>query len=145
MFKIRVYVDFDWAGCKATRKSTSGGLIFLGNHPLRSWFTAQAVIATSSGEAEVIATFEGTTRAIGLRSMLRDFAPDGQFDKIAVYTDSLVAESWGSTRGLGRMRHLEVKLSWMPERVHRSEIALVKTAGATNAADAMTSTSVQSN
>ena len=47
-----VWVDSDWAGCKITRKSTSGGIVMFGSHVIRSWSTTQNVIALSSGEAE---------------------------------------------------------------------------------------------
>ena len=33
---VKIYADADWAGCKATRKSTSGGCIVLGGHLLKS-------------------------------------------------------------------------------------------------------------
>ena len=52
---ITVLVDSDWAGCRTTRKSTSGGVIKLGAHVLTSWSKTQATVATSSGEAELIA------------------------------------------------------------------------------------------
>ena len=35
--KIHVWTDTDYAGCRDTRKSTSGGLIMIGNHMIRSW------------------------------------------------------------------------------------------------------------
>lgn len=73
--KIKVFVDSDWAGCKITRKSTSGGLLALGNHPLRTWSTTQATVATSSGEAELIAMSEGILRTVGLRSILGELMP----------------------------------------------------------------------
>ena len=50
---IDVYVDSNWAGCRRTRKSTSGGIAMLGTHVLKSWSKTQAVIAKSSGEAEL--------------------------------------------------------------------------------------------
>ena len=55
---LKVIVDSDWAGCKVTRKSTSGGIIRLGEHMVKSWSTPQPTIALSSGEAEFYATAE---------------------------------------------------------------------------------------
>jgi hypothetical protein len=46
----QTHVDSDWAGCKRTCRSTSGGTISLGNHTLTAWSTTQAVVAMSSGE-----------------------------------------------------------------------------------------------
>ena len=45
------WADSDYAGCRRTRKSTSGGVIMLGGHLIKSWSSTQAIIALSSGEA----------------------------------------------------------------------------------------------
>ena len=50
--KLSVWTDTDYAGCRETRKSTSGGLVQYGNHMLKFWSSTQKVIALSSGEAE---------------------------------------------------------------------------------------------
>ena len=52
---VRAYVDSDWAGCRKTRKSTSGGVLMLGATAVRGWLTNESVIALSSGEAEYYA------------------------------------------------------------------------------------------
>ena len=43
--KIVVSVDTDYAGCKRTRRSTSGGVAQLGEHLIKTWSITQAVIA----------------------------------------------------------------------------------------------------
>ena len=35
--EVQVFTDADWAGCKSTRKSTSGGCIMMGGHLLKTW------------------------------------------------------------------------------------------------------------
>lgn len=50
--RIRVFAQSDWAGCRETRKSTSGGVLKVGKHLLRSWSATQPTTATSSGEAD---------------------------------------------------------------------------------------------
>ena len=70
--KIKVFVDSDWAGCRKTRRSTSGGLLLVGGHPLRTWSSTQPTIATSSGEAELISMAEGASRGLGMRSMMSE-------------------------------------------------------------------------
>ena len=52
---ISAYSDTDWAGCRITRKSTQGGLMFYGKHCIRSYSSTQAIIVLSSGEAESMA------------------------------------------------------------------------------------------
>ncbi len=48
---LTVHTDTDFAVCERTRKSTSGGVVLLGRHLIKSWSTTQAVIAPSLGEA----------------------------------------------------------------------------------------------
>ena len=57
--QISAYGDSDWAGCRKTVKSTSGGVVLLGNHAVKSWSSTQAVIALSSGEAEYYGLVKG--------------------------------------------------------------------------------------
>ena len=59
---ITVLVDSDWAGNTESRKSTSGGVLKVGKHVIRTWSSTQTTVATSSGEAELIAMYDGATR-----------------------------------------------------------------------------------
>ena len=68
----RVCVDSDWAGDVHTRKSTSGGLILLGDHCIKTWSTTQSSPALSSCEAEYYALVDGASRALGRRGGLGD-------------------------------------------------------------------------
>ena len=49
------FSDSDWAGDRKSRKSTSGGVITVGSHYIKSWSKNQSVIALSSVEAELYA------------------------------------------------------------------------------------------
>ena len=64
--------DSDWAGCAETRKSTSGGLLCLGEHTVKCWSVTQAVLALSSGKAEFYALVKTASQGLGLRAMLGD-------------------------------------------------------------------------
>ena len=50
---LEIYTDSDWAGCKRTRRSTTGGCALFNGCLVKSWSTTQALIALSSGEAEL--------------------------------------------------------------------------------------------
>ena len=65
--------DSDWAGDKKTRKSTSGGILRIGNHYIKSWSKNQSVIALSSAEAELYAIIKTASEALGLMSILWDW------------------------------------------------------------------------
>ncbi|XP_060185225.1 uncharacterized mitochondrial protein AtMg00810-like [Lycium barbarum] len=69
---LTIYSDSDWAGCSATRRSTSGFCIFLGSN-LISWSAKkQPTVARSSIEAEYRALAVATAEAIWLQYILRD-------------------------------------------------------------------------
>ena len=71
-----MWVDSDFAGCKKSQKSTSGGVVTFGNCPIKTWSTNQAVIALSSGEAEYYAMVKGASVGIGIVNMLCDLGLD---------------------------------------------------------------------
>ena len=54
--------DSDWAGCRRTRRSTSGGCTYRGQHMLKFWSKTQAVVALSSAEAEPGAAVKASQR-----------------------------------------------------------------------------------
>ena len=135
---IMVYVDSDWAGCQRTRRSTTGGVMKVGRHVVRTWSATQPTVATSSGEAELIAMAEGASRGLGLRTMMMELGFGPELQVVHMATDSSVAKSFVSTRGLGKMRHLDVKLLWLQECVQKGLLNVAKVRGATNVADALT-------
>ncbi len=70
---VDVYVDSDYAGCPRTRKSTSGGVIMIGGHLIKTWSTTQNnAISLSSGEAELYAVVKGVGMGIGVQQYLDD-------------------------------------------------------------------------
>ena len=71
---IEVYVDSDWAGCRRSRKSTSGGVIMFGGSAVKGWSSNQRVIALSSGEAEYYAALKGASSALCFRLCLLTLA-----------------------------------------------------------------------
>ena len=51
--ELTLITDADWAECRTTRKSHSGGAILLGKHLISHWTRIQPTIALSSGESEL--------------------------------------------------------------------------------------------
>ena len=132
---INVFTDADWAGDKLSRKSTSGGLIQMGNHCIKSWSSTQTVIALSSGESEFYAIVKGATQALGTQSFLRDL---GYEFKVKIFTDASTGKSIASRRGLGKVRHLDVSQLWIQEKVKAGDIQLLKIKNVFNSADCLT-------
>ena len=53
--EVTGYSDSDWAGCRVTGKSTSGGVIMIGGNFLEVWSRTQNHVTLSSAGAELIA------------------------------------------------------------------------------------------
>ena len=69
--KLTANSDSDWAGDKQTRKSTSGGIIRIGSHFIKSWSKGQTTIALSSAEAELYAILRTASESLGILSILQ--------------------------------------------------------------------------
>ena len=132
---VRVYSDSDWAGCRKSRKSTSGGAIMIGAHCIRSWSKTQATIALSSAEAELVALVKATCEGIGMSSLLRDI---GRKSRIQVYADASAALGIVSRKGIGKLRHLDTSMLWIQQKELRNAVEFMKVDGAVNPADLMT-------
>ena len=132
---VRAYVDSDWAGCRKTRKSTSGGVLMLGTTAVRVWSNNQAVNASSSGEAEYYAALKGASSALGYQSMLRDI---GMQTTVTLYSDSSAARGIIHRTGLGLLRHLETGYLWLQAAVAKKRPSVRKVNGAENPADLFT-------
>ena len=132
---MSVYVDTDFAGCQATRRSTSGGIAMRGRHPLKHWSLTQTTIALSSGEAELSGICRGASIALGLQSIANDL---GIKLNVHLFTDATAAIGICRRRGLGKIRHLHVSDLWIQDRLKTGDFKLSKVAGADNPADMLT-------
>ena len=105
------YADSDWAGDRKGAKSTSGGAVMLGGHTLKTWSKRQAVIALSSGEAELYALTRAASQTLGLTSLAADLGMGGKSG--ILHTDSTAAIGMTYRAGLGKVRHIRVQYLWL--------------------------------
>ena len=110
----------------------------VGNRVLKTWSSTQPTTAISSGEAELIAMQDGAARGMGLQAVMSEMGLMPSLSLLRVFTDSSVAKSFVASRGLGKMRHLEVKLLWLQEAVQSGRLVVGKVKGTANIADALT-------
>ncbi|GJU82647.1 retrovirus-related pol polyprotein from transposon TNT 1-94, partial [Tanacetum coccineum] len=90
-FELTAFSDADHAGCLDTRKSTSGGIQFLGDM-LVSWMSKkQDCTAMSSAEAEYVALSASCAQVMWMRTQLQDYGFN--YNKIPLYCDSQSAIS----------------------------------------------------
>ena len=107
------YSDANRAGCRASRKGTSGGAILRGSHCLRSWSKTQSTIAQSSAESELLGAVRAATESLGVAALAQDL---GVTLQTRLHVDATVALGILERRGVGRVRHLDVGTLWLQEQ-----------------------------
>ena len=132
---VDTFTDSDWAGCKITCRSTSGGVMMWGAHCLKSWASTQATVALSSAEAELYALTKGASQALGMMTLLEDF---GLKTRATLHTDASAAIGIVRRAGLGKLRHLNVRYLRLQDHLRSGHMDLHKVAGVANAADLVT-------
>ena len=130
--QVIIYVDSDWAGCRDTRKSTSGGVAMHGLHCVKTWASTQATRATSSGEAEFYAIVEGCSRGLGMKSLIEDLWGSAG---LTLFSDASAGRGMAFRKGLGKVRHIETKYLWIQDLIKDGRIKLLKIKGTLNTAD----------
>nr|GFA56113.1 retrovirus-related Pol polyprotein from transposon TNT 1-94 [Tanacetum cinerariifolium] len=105
-FELTGFSDADYAGCKDTFKSTSGGAQFL-REKLVSWSSKkQDCTALSTAEAEYVSLSACCAQVLWMRTQLMDYG--FHFNKIPIYCDSKSA----------------IDISCNPEHVEKGTIEL---------------------
>ena len=106
-----------------------------GGHCIKTWSKTQALIAKSSGEAELYAVVRGATEALGMATLAKDM---GRKVEIQLHIDALAAKGMIERKGLSKVRHLDVNVLWLQEQCARKLLPVAKVPGEDNPADLMT-------
>nr|GFB31784.1 hypothetical protein [Tanacetum cinerariifolium] len=89
-FELTAFLDSNLAGCLDSRKSTSGGIQFLGGDKLVSKSSKkQDCTSMSSAEAEYVSLSACCAQVLWMRTQLTDYG--FHFDNIPMYCDSKAA------------------------------------------------------
>eukprot|EP00438_Fugacium_kawagutii_P003018 Skav203149 [mRNA] locus=scaffold626:61922:63415:+ [translate_table: standard] len=135
---IDCFVDSDWAGCRATRKSASGTVVQLLNSTVSFGSRTQGTIALSSGEAELYSIGQGTSEALFVRNLLLE-AKLTKAVNITVHTDSTAGKSMATRFGTSKKtKHVELRFLYVQELVAKGTIRLKKVNTKFNCADVLT-------
>ena len=113
---VTAFTDSDWAGCIRTARSTSGGIVMIGAHTIKSYSRQQKVVALSSAEAELYAMVAVSAESFAVIGYAQDL---GMTLEGEVYTDSSAALGITHRAGIGKVRHLRTQGLWVQE-VHVS-------------------------
>nr|GEY03532.1 copia protein [Tanacetum cinerariifolium] len=117
-FELTGFSDADYAGCKDTFKSTSGGAQFLGEK-LVSWSSKiQDCTALSTAKAKYVSLFACCAQLLWMRTQLTDYG--FHFNKIPIYCDSksVIAISCNPVQH-SRTKHIAVRYHFIKEHVEK--------------------------
>ena len=109
----------------------------IGKHCVKTWSTTQGAYALSSAEAEFYAMIEALIRAKGVSHVMVELGFDVQ-QELQLHTVSSAAKSFVSRKGLGKMKHLEIRDLWLQREVSLGKMLVNKVDGKKNPADLMT-------
>nr|GEW55408.1 retrovirus-related Pol polyprotein from transposon TNT 1-94 [Tanacetum cinerariifolium] len=122
-FELIRFLDADYARCKDTFKSTSGGAQFLGEN-LISWSSKkQDYIALSTAKAEYVSRSACCAQVLWMRTQLMDYG--FYFNKIPIYCDSksAIAISCNPVQH-SRTKHIAVHYHFIKEHVEKGTVEL---------------------
>ena len=115
--------DADWATCRASRRSNSGGTLQLGDHLIAAWSRVQPRIALSSGAAELCAGTRGISETLGFVHMMREFKTN-DWGRIVHRVDASACRAIMLRRGCGGLKHITFKSLWVQEAVREYSIEI---------------------
>nr|GEX19495.1 ribonuclease H-like domain-containing protein [Tanacetum cinerariifolium] len=122
-FGLTAFLDADYAGCIDTRKSTSGGIQFLGDK-LVSWMSKkQDCTAMSLAKAECMALSASCAQVMWMRTQLQDYGL--HYNNIPLYCDSQSAIAiLCNPVQHSRTKHIHTRYHFIKEQVENGIIEL---------------------
>nr|GEY01894.1 retrovirus-related Pol polyprotein from transposon TNT 1-94 [Tanacetum cinerariifolium] len=119
-FELTGFSDADYAGCKDTFKSNSGGAQFLGEKLVRWSPKKQDCTALSTAEAEYVSLSACCAQVLWMRTQLTDYG--FHFNKILIYCDSKssIAISCNPVQH-SRTKHIAVRYHFIKEHVENDQ------------------------
>ena len=122
-----LFVDADYAGCKVTRRSTSGMVIMMNGGPITWSSRLQKITAQSSAESEIYAVCEAVKEAIHIKLLSEETGIRELNKPMAVYEDNAACIALGhSLKSSKSAKHYQVRLRFLQEHVRDGTIEFEK-------------------
>ena len=122
--ELYLMTDADWATCKETRKSRSGGVLVRGRHAVAWWSKSHATVALSSGEAEYNACAAGLAEQVAFLCLRQETCADENWGRegLSMGTDSVAAKGILNRVGSGAVKHMSVNQMWGQQLVRQHQV-----------------------
>lgn len=135
---LSCYVDASWAEERDRRRSRYGYAIYYGNALICWRSKLHACICLSTAEAEYVGLTEACKDVMWLRHMLNEIG-DVQNKSTVVYEDNVACMKMATNTVVsGRNKHMQLKMSYVRERVEAGDIVLQYTGTSNQVADLLT-------
>ncbi|GJR05694.1 ribonuclease H-like domain-containing protein [Tanacetum coccineum] len=122
--QLITYSDADWAGCPATRRSTSGYCVFLGDNLLTWSSKRQDTLSRSSAEAEYRGVVNAVAKTSWIRNLLRELHTL-LFTATLVYCDNVSAVYMSANPVQHqRTKHIEIDIHFVRDKVAAGHFVL---------------------
>jgi hypothetical protein len=132
--QVQVVTDASWASQPQCR-STSGGAVWFRGFLLGHWSRTQPCVALSSCESEWYAMIIGAQEGKLAQSVLSEVGPA---PNLTLFTDSASAAAVSVKRGLGRLKHMNIRQLWLQDAVRNKELEVKHMSGDDNVSDMFT-------
>ncbi|GJW23775.1 ribonuclease H-like domain-containing protein [Tanacetum coccineum] len=123
--QLIAYSDADWAGCPATRRSTSGYCVFLGDNLLTWSSKRQDTLSRSSAEAEYRGVANAVAETSWIRNLLRELHTP-LFTATLVYCDNVSAVYMSANPVQHqRTKHIEIDIHFVRDKVAAGHVRVL--------------------
>ena len=135
---LECYVDSDFAGCKETRKSTTGYIIMFAGGVIDWKSSKQSMVTLSSAEAEYVALATAVSKVCWLRNLLKEIGYE-QPSGTKIYEDNNACATMARNETTtARSKLIDVKYHFMREKQANGEISVQRVDTANQIADGLT-------
>jgi hypothetical protein len=135
--EILIYSDSDWAGDPDTRRSVSGGVLFLYGNALTFLSVLQKTVALSSSEAELMALVENMKDGVFVINLIKEI--HSIVTPVRVRYDNVGAAHMAANPvNNKKSKHIDIKYKWVHELVDDGTFTLEYVESALNLADLFT-------
>ena len=137
--KVLGYSDSDYAGCTTERKSTSGYVFILAGGAISWKSKKQSLVATSSCEAEYIASCAAAKEAIWISRLIAELQKQGTPYPITIRVDNNGARDLASNAAINeRTKQIDVKYHFVRECAQKGTIIIERCDTHDQVADSLT-------
>lgn len=133
------FADADWGGCKVTRKSTSGAIFLVAGGAVSWRSKKQTCVATSTCEAEYIATCLATKESIWLARLMADLLNQEKPSQVLIKVDNHGAIDTSYNTSINqRNKHIDLQYHFVRDAVHSNRIRVQHCPTSEQIADTLT-------